>query len=334
MADSETRRKTVGKVVVTWDGWRDRIISRADAEGYGNVSFFISSEREKLMHELADADVVMAAVWDAELFSSGHRLGWVHAVSGGVESYLFPEFVESTVPFTCAKPTFGVPGASALAAMLMVTRRNHFAVGGPNPEHWLRARDDELSPENLAGKTVGILGMGRMGQALAPRATALGMRVLSATRTPSAAMDGVQRAYTVEQMDEFLGRLDFLVVAVPSTPQTRAMIGESVFSAMKQTAWVVDISGRISIFDYPALELAIEQGQIAGICTQPSGHDPDQGMPAQESPFWRRDNVYVSTCRGTSREQVAAGLDLFFDNLRAFEANEPLDGLVDKRAGY
>ena len=335
MSDSESRRRTVRKVVVTWDGWRDRILSRAEMEGYDDVSFFISGDREDLMRELADADVVIAAVWDAELLSSSHRLGWVHAVSGGIEGYLFPEFVESAVPFTCAKPTFGVPGAeSALAAMLMVTRRNNFATGQPGTEQWLQARDDELSPENLAGKTVGILGMGRMGQALAPRAAALGMRVLSATRTPRAAMDGVQVSYTVEQMDEFLERLDFLVVAVPSTPQTRGMIDESVFGAMKQTAWIVDISGRIPIFDYPALVRAIEHDRIAGICTQPSGHDPDQGMPAQGSPFWRRDNVYVSPCRGTSREQVAAGLDLFFDNLRAFEANEPLDGLVDKRAGY
>jgi phosphoglycerate dehydrogenase-like enzyme len=335
MADSESSRRTVRKIVVTWDAWRDRILSRADTEGYGDVSFFISGDREELKRELADADVVMAAAWDSELLTACRRLGWVHAVSGGIESYLFPEFVERAVPFTCAKPTFGVPGAeSALAAMLMVTRRNHVAGGQPGTEHWLQARDDDLSPENLTGKTLGILGMGRMGQALAPRAAALGMRVLSATRTPRAAADGVQRSYTVERMDEFLEPLDFLVVAVPSTPQTRGMIGESVFGAMKRTAWVVDISGRIPIFDYPALVRAIERGEIAGICTQPSGHDPDQGMPPEGSDFWRRDNVYVSPCRATSREQVAAGLDLFFDNLRAFEANEPLEGLVDKPAGY
>jgi D-2-hydroxyacid dehydrogenase (NADP+) len=328
-------RNTVQKIVVTWNGWKDRILTQAEAEGYGNVAFFIGEDRDDLMRELADADAVMAAVWDAELLSASRRLGWVHAVSGGIESYLFPEFVGSPVPFTCAKPTFGVPGAeSALAAMLMVTRRNHFSVGHHKTEHWLRARDDDLLPENLAGKTVGILGMGHMGQALAPRAAALGMRVLSATRTPREFMDGVQRSYTIEQMDEFLEQLDFIVVAVPSTPQTRAMLGEAVFQAMKQTAWVIDISGRIPIFDYPALVQAIEQGWIAGICTQPSGYDSSQGMPQQSSDFWQRDNVYVSPCRGTSGEQLAAGLDLFFDNLRAFEAGGTLLGLVDKRAGY
>ena len=328
-------RKTVQKIVVTWSGWRDRILNQAEVEGYGDVALFISEDRDDLMRELANADAVMAVVWDAELLSASRRLGWVHAVSGGIESYLFPEFVDSPVPFTCAKPTFGVPGAeSALAAMLMVTRRNHFSVGHLKTEHWLRARDDDLFPENLAGKTVGILGMGHMGQALAPRAAALGMRVLSATRTPGDPMDGVQRSYTIEQMDEFLEQLDFIVVAVPLTPQTKAMLGEAVFRAMKQTAWVVDISGRIPIFDYPALVQAIEQGWIAGICTQPSGHDPSLGMPPQGSDFWQRDNVYVSPCRGTSREQVAAGLDLFFDNLHAFEAGAALRGLVDKRAGY
>jgi phosphoglycerate dehydrogenase-like enzyme len=287
------------------------------------------------MRELADSDAVMAAVWDAELLSASRCLGWVPAVSGDIESYLFPEFVVSPVPFTCAKPTFGVPGAeSALAAMLMVTRRNHLSDGHLKTEHWTRARDDDLLPENLAGKTVGILGMGHIGQALALRAAALGIRVLSATSTPREPMDGVQRSYTIEQMDEFLEQLDFIVVAVPSTPHTSAMMGEAVFRAMKQTEWVIDISERIPIFDYPALVQGIEQSWIAGICTQPSGHDTSLGMPPQGSDFWQRDNVYLSPCRGTSREQLSAGLDLFFDNLRAFESGGALRGLVDKQAGY
>ena len=106
-------RKTVQKIVVTWSGWRDRILNQADVEGYGDVALFISEDRDDLMRELADADAVMAVVWNAELLSASRRLGWVHAVSGGIESYLFPEFVDSPVPFTCAKPTFGVPGAES-----------------------------------------------------------------------------------------------------------------------------------------------------------------------------------------------------------------------------
>lgn len=328
-------RNAVNKIVVTWEAWEDRILKRAKAEGYGDVSFFISEDRDALMREFADADAAMIVMWDAELLSAGRRLGWVHAVSGGIEGYLFPEFVESPVPFTCGKPTFGIPGAeSALAAMLMVTRRSHVAVGRPKTDHWLESQDGELDPEDLTGKTVGILGMGRMGQALAPRAAALGMRVLAATRTPREAMEGVDRSYTVERLGEFLEQLDFVVIAVPSTPKTAGMIDESVFKAMRKTAWVIDISGRVPIFDFPALVRAIEQNRIAGICTQPSGYDPDLRMPPKESDFWQRDNVYVSPCRGTSREQVAAGLDLFFDNLRRFETGEPLDGLVDKQAGY
>ena len=328
-------RNTVNKVVVTWAAWRDRILRKAEAEGYGGVSFFISEDRDALIRELAGADAAMVVAWDSELLSAGRRLGWVHAVSGGIEGYLFPEFVESPVPFTCGKPTFGVPGAeSALAAMLMVTRRGYYAMGRAKTDHWLESRDDELFPEDLAGKTVGILGMGRMGQALAPRAAALGMRVLAATRTPHGAMEGVERSYTVERMDEFLRQLDFVVISVPLTPKTRGMIDESVFEAMKRTAWVIDISGRAPIFDFAALVRAVERDRIGGLCTQPSGYHPELGMPPKESDFWRRDNVCVSPCRGTSKEQVAAGLDLFFDNLRRFEAGEPLDGLVDKRAGY
>jgi phosphoglycerate dehydrogenase-like enzyme len=326
---------TVNKIVVTWDGWRDRILKKARSDEYSSKSFFVSEDREDLIRELEDADVAMVAMWDPELLSACHNLRWVHAVSGGIEGYLFPEFVQTSVPFTCGKPTFGVPGAeSALAAMLMVTRRNHYAIGHSKTTHWLQSRDDELFPEDLSGKTVGIIGMGQMGQALAPRAAALGMRVFSATRTPRHASEGVERSYTMDQIDEFLEHLDFVVVAVPSTPQTKGMINQSVFKAMKKNAWIIDISGRTSIFDFPMLAQAIDQNWIAGICTQPSGYYPEQGMPPKESSFWRRENVYVSPCRGTSQEQEAAGLNLFFDNLRKFEAGEPLDGLVDKQAGY
>ncbi|MCL0099870.1 NAD(P)-binding domain-containing protein [Dehalococcoidia bacterium] len=326
---------TVNKIVVTWDGWRDRILKKAQSDEYSSKSFFVSEDREALIRELEDADVALVAMWDPELLAACHNLRWVHAVGGGIEGHLFPEFVQSGVPFTCGKPTFGVPGAeSALAAMLMVTRRNHYAIGHSKTTHWLQSRDDELFPEDLSGKTVGIIGMGQMGQALAPRAAALGMRVFSATRTLRHASEGVERSYTIDQMDEFLELLDFVVVAVPSTPQTKGMINQSVFKAMKKNAWIIDISGRTSIFDFPMLAKAIDQNSIAGICTQPSGYSPDQGMPPKESSFWRRENVYVSPCRGTSQEQVAAGLNLFFDNLRNFEAGEPLDGLVDKQAGY
>ena len=328
-------QRTVDKVVVNWAHWKDQIPEKARETGLSKVEFFVSENRDEVLAQVADADVALVAGWDVEQFRAGKKLRWVHAVSGGIEGYLFPEFAESPVPFSCGKPTFAVPGAeAALAAMLMFTRRNHVAIGRPKTHRLGESQDDELSPEDLAGKTVGILGMGGMGQALAPRAAALGTRVVAATRRRLGPIDGVDRSYTMDKLPEFLETSDFVVVALPVTAQTRGIIDDKVFRHMKQSAFLIDISGRPTLFDYRALERAVREKRIAGICTQPAGHHPELGMPPIDSDFWQMNNVVVTPCRGTSSEQVAAGLDLFFDNLRRFESGQPLLGLVDKQAGY
>lgn len=173
-----------------------------------------------------------------------------------------------------------------------------------------------------------------MGRALAPRLAALGTHVMGVTRRPQTSLEGVEELFTLDQLPELLSRSDFVVVAIPLTAETRGMINESVFEQMKETAFLIDLSGRPSLFDYPALVHAIEEKWIAGICTQPSGYQPGLGMPPVDSKFWQLDNVVVSPCRGTSQEEAETGLDLFFKNLRRFQAGQPLEGLVYKQAGY
>ena len=325
----------IRKVVVNWPAWDGRVQEQASREGYGHLEITVTGDRAVTLASLREADTVLAAGWDAEQLEAGANLKWVPAVSGGVEAPLFPEMVASPLPFTCGKPRFGIPGAEwSLAAMLMVTRRNHFAIGRAKTTYLAGSADDVLLPEDLAGKAVGVLGMGYMGKALAPRAAALGMRVLAATRTPRPTDDGVSESFTADRLPEFLAESDFLVVALPVTPQTKGMVAGPVFENMKDSAFVIDASARATLFDWPALVRAIDGGNIGGFCTQPSGLHPDLGMPGIESDFWQRDNVFVSPCRTTSNEQVAAGLDLFFENMRHFEAGEEMLGIVDRKAGY
>ncbi|MCY4528981.1 MAG: D-2-hydroxyacid dehydrogenase, partial [Chloroflexi bacterium] len=105
-----------------------------------------------------------------------------------------------------------------------------------------------------------------------------------------------------------------------------------LLTGMKRGAFILDCSGRPSLYDYGALERALESGQLGGVCLQPAGDSP--GMPPDDSAFWKRDNVVVTTCRGTSSEQENLCIGLFFDNLRRFESERPLLGMVDKAGGY
>ena len=330
---------SIRKVVVTWSGWSEIIPGRATREGLDHLSFTISDDKNEIVSQLADADAAFIAAWDPDMHRAARNLRWIHAVGGGVTPYLFPEMMESDIPFTCGKPAFSIPGAEfALGAMLMFSRRGHVSIGAPKLTQRSPSQEGALVPVDLAGKTLGILGMGGMGQALAPRAKAMGMRVFGTSRRPREAPDGVDLMYAMDDaadmaaVSDLAAVSDYLAIAVPITPDTEGIVSEALLARIKPGAFILDCSGRAALYDYRALERALAAGRLGGICFQPGGETPD--MPPDDSAFWQRDNVVVTPCRGTSSEQEDQCLALFFDNLRRFESGSPLLGLVDKEAGY
>ncbi len=323
----------IKKVVVTWSGYRDRILERAKREGYEHLEFVFSDDKNEIVSGLADADVAFIAAWDADMLRAARELRWIHAIGGGVTGYLFPEMVESEIPFTCGKPAFAIPGAEfALGAMLMFSRRNHVTVGTPKLTQRSPSQEVALRPVDLAGKTLGVLGMGGIGQTLAPRAKAMGMRVLGTSRRSGEVPDGVDLMYRMDEAVDMVTECDFVAVAVPETPETEGIVSEGLLAGMKRGAVILDCSGRPSLYDYGSMDRALASGWLGGVCFQPAGESP--GMPPDDSDFWMRENVVVVTCRGTSSEQEDLCVGLFFENLRRFESGQPLLGLVDKTAGY
>lgn len=324
----------VDKILVTWEEWRDRILERAAVEECAGIEIIVAADRKTILREVADAQVLQVGALDAEILARSRRLGWIHAMVGGAGHYLFPELVESPIPLSCSKPCFGTAGAEhALGAMLLFSRRIHH-LRRPPMTQWGPGRDRELQPFDLAGKTVGIIGLGYMGRAIARVCNSLGMRVLGTARRPRRGVDSVDQVFGTERLPELLSASDFVVLAVPLTGETRGFMGKSQLRSMKPSAYLIDSSGRPPLLDYAALERALEEGWIAGVCLQPSGRHPDFRMPEADSRFWSHPNLVVTPCRGTSREQEDAVLDLFFRNLERFRQGRPLEGLVDKRAGY
>ena len=193
----------VRKVLVT-SPLREGLLDRARREGLGHVEFVFADTLEKALAEIHDADVAWIGLWDADLLGAAKKLRWVHASTGGVS--VFPEFVDAEIPFTCLKPIFGVAGAEgALAAMLMFSRRLHHVgrLRGTAERH--ASHDHLLHPEELAGKTLGIVGMGHMGSSLALRAGCLGLRVLATARKPrDAPPEGVHRMLPREEVTVLL----------------------------------------------------------------------------------------------------------------------------------
>jgi len=326
---------TVDKVLVTssLSQRKKDLVTRARQEGLGHVVFVFPDSREQSLTEITDADVALVGPWDAELLAAAKHLRWVHKDTGGVE--LFPEFVDSPIQFTSIKPVFGTAGAeTALLGILLFSRRaHHLAYIKPGPDRF-ESHDHVLKPDEISGKTVGIVGMGYMGEALAKRAKGLGLRVLATARRHHEAPPSVDLMLTLQDLPILLQQSDYVVVSVPSTPMTAGMVNENFLKYMKESAFLIDLSGRTAIYNWQDLVESIEKHSIAGVCLQPSGHDPQLGMPPVNSAFWDHENVVVTPCRVTSSEMGQQGMDLVIGNLLRLENGEVLLGLIDKQAGY
>lgn len=305
-------------VLFTWSP--DRDLKKIERSVPG-IRVTATASRDEALRLLPDTDVLCVGDFDAEMLLAAPRLRWVQALMGGVESVLFPEFLSSPIPLTCCKECFAVPAAEhALALMLAFSRRVEYDIRR-RPHRTYEYRD----PEELHGKTAGIIGTGNIGREIARRCRSFGMRVLGGARQ-ARQRDEFDEILSADRLSELFDRSDFVIVAVPSTPETVEMIGEVALRRMKPSAYLVDISGRPALYDLVALESALQQKRIAGAALQI--------VPADNSSLWDLDNLFISFHRTTSPQEVDRCFDLFADNLSRFHLGEPLRGLVDKQAGY
>jgi phosphoglycerate dehydrogenase-like enzyme len=208
--------------------------------------------------------------------------------------------------------------------MLMLNRNAMEWIQAQAEHRWTRSVHGELN-----GMTCGIIGLGYSGQDLALKCKAFHMRVLGMRRN-TRPTPNVDEIYPRERMAEFLGQSDFVVVTAPLTPETKGMLGEAEFRAMKRSAYYICFS-RGGIADDAALLRALREGWIAGAGLDAHSEEP---LPA-DSPFWTAPNTIVTPHNGaTSAGTQQRGFDIFIDNLQRFVAGQPLYNIVDKQAGY
>lgn len=274
--------------------------------------------------DVEEADIV-AGQLSANALARARNLKWVHSWAAGPNTQLYPEFVDSPVVLTCSKGNGAIPLAEhAMMLMIMLNRNAMRWVEGQRNRKW-----DAFFHGELNGLTVGIIGAGYSGVDLALKAQAFHMRVLGLRRNqkPTANFD---RMYARDQLHEFLGECDFVVVTAPKTPETTDMLGEGEFKAMKKTAYYVCFS-RGGVANDDALYKAITEGWIAGAGLDAHGVEP---LP-EASPFWNAPNTIVTPHNGaTTLATKARGYQIFADNLIRYVAGEPLINIVDKQMGY
>jgi phosphoglycerate dehydrogenase-like enzyme len=299
---------------------------------FPDVAIVSPPDRAACDAALPDADVVLGYAVRPHNFASARRLRWIQLTAAGVGPALFPELVASEVVVTNGRGLYSDAMAEhALGLMLAFARRLHLARDLQREKRWghLTLRDG-AGFGTLEGTTLGIVGFGSIGAALARRARGFGMRVIGLRRTPAAPPDPADAQWPLGRLRELLAIADWLVLAAPLTADTEGMIGAAELAAMPRHAVLVNL-GRGALLDEEALAAALAAGRIGG-----AGLDVFREEPLPDSsPLWSLPNVIVSPhVSGLRADLWPRAIALFARNLAAFRAGRPLENVVDKRAGY
>lgn len=269
-------------------------------------------------------DILFAAWLESPVYERLDEIGvrWMHLPGTGIDSWPGALLEGRTV--TCSRGVSAIPIAEfVLAAMLAFEKRI--------PEVWLDeppARWNLAPLGELAGATLGLIGLGGIGTAIARRALGFDMRVVALRRTRTAStVDGVELAFG---LTDLLNAADHLVLAVPATPLTHQLLDARSFSWVKPGVHLVNIA-RGSLVDQDALRDALDDGRVAHAtldCVEPEPLPEGHWLYTHPSV---RLSAHVSWNSPRAFDRI---VDAFVSNLRRYVAGEPLEGVVDVDEGY
>ncbi len=296
-------------------------------EEFPQVDFLQSRSRADLFALAPLAEVFFG--WpEPELLAGAPHLRWVHILGAGADG-IDPGDMERRGVVVTNSRGIGANNIAehALALMLTFARSLHLLGRAQQRCQWLKSGDLKLF--ELQGQTLGILGLGSIGQALALKASALGMRVIG-TRRSGQATPGVSEVYDSGQTTKVAAQADHLVVCLPRTSETRHAVDASVFRVMPPGSYFYNV-GRGWTVQHEDLIAALKSGHLGGAGLDVVDPEP---LP-KDSPLWQMENVVI-TCHtaGNTSRYWDRGVPLFAGNLRAFLEGQPLRNVVDVRRGY
>jgi phosphoglycerate dehydrogenase-like enzyme len=280
-----------------------------------------AGEAEVILHWSGPRDLLRTA------FLANPGVRWVHSRAAGIDSILFPELVQGPVPLTNGSGVFSPSlGEFVLAAILYFAKDFRRMLRNQEAGRW-----EPFDVEEVGGQTVGIVGYGDIGRAVATRVHAMGMRVLALKRhAPISADPRVAQFFGPHQLADMLALCDYVVAAAPLTPETRHMLSDAAFAAMKSSAVLINI-GRGPVIDQAALVRALIAGKIKG-----AGLDVFEQEPIPPGdPIYKLDNVLVSPhCADHTRDWLDRAMRFFLLQYKRFCNGQPLENIVEKHLGY
>jgi len=294
------------------------------------------TSNDEFLTRLQEADV-LCSYWVPENWRTlTKRLRWLQCSSAGVDSLLPTGILdaESGITVTTAVGINTTPiGEYVLGSMLMFNRTWSEMVRLQDRHIWPRSVNwYKLGGRELAGQTLGIIGLGSIGRRVAQLGRAFGMHVVATRRTVHSGEHDpdVDFLYETAQLSEMLGKSDYVIISVPLTQETDQMIGEAELRAMRPNAYLVNVA-RGRVIDEQVLIRALKEGWIAGAGLDVTEEEP---LPAN-SPLYTMHNVILTPhISGISVNYDTRLTELFADNLRRFRNGEELRNRYEPERGY
>ncbi|MBI2846422.1 MAG: D-2-hydroxyacid dehydrogenase [Chloroflexi bacterium] len=285
---------------------------------------------ETLRQVFEDAEVLFGAnPLPVDLLSIAPKLRWIHLRIAGADRWEKTGLLDSNIVFTTSRGTPSINIAEFIVmTMLMFAKRAPEYFKGRKDHRW-----ELLHLSELHGKTVGIVGLGGVGNQTAKLCKAMGMRILAIRRSAQRTEENVQGVDVLlppQELHQLLSPSDYVVITCPLTPETYHLIGEREFQVMKPTAYVINTS-RGPIIDEQALIKALKNGVIAG-----AGLDVFEKEPLPpESELWEMPNVILTPhVSGDSKGRWDRVVSLFCENLTRYIQGKELLNIYDKAKRY
>ena len=275
------------------------------------------------------------------------HLRWVHLYSAGADSIISnPLFEDTSIALTTSSGVHSINIAEyVLAAMLSWYHRFPQLQRWQQEKRWKTSYDDqqESTPDELRGKTLGIVGYGSIGREIARQAQAFGMHIVASQQSSDHRDHGFlfpdigdpegtipEHYYTSDQLHQLLQKSDVVVAAIPLTSHTRNLFDTSAFQAMKKSALFINIA-RGEVCDEQALIHALQDRRIAGAALDVFQHEPLES----ESPLWSLSNVFVTPhISGMTPHYEERVYTIFEANLQRYQEGKSLYNRVEKSREY
>ena len=266
-------------------------------------------------------------------FRAARNLRWIHATTAAVHQLIFPELVASDVRLTNSTEIHGpVVAEHAIALVLALAKGLHRSVKYQLQAHWGQQDlwSSSMRPRELAGATLGVIGLGAIGRECVRLAKALGMRVIAVREHAERGSEGADLVRGTSQLNDLLAAAEYVLLAAPLTSRTTALFNDATFTRMRRDACFLNVS-RGALVDEAALERALRSQTIRAAALDVFQREP---LPA-DSPLWKLDSLLITPHTAALTEKLwERHYARITENLSRYLHGRPLLGEVDKQRGY